>query len=149
MTLRYLRSDFQFSRINTCISNHRPLILDRIVCKWLYTIWPSFSSILVLWYKIILIALTLQPVQSLGIFFCIVFLIDIGAPRCHINESTRLSFFDFSPTLYLDMSYLFSHPTCLFGPTHFAFPPYTFIWPRFLWNLHRKSTLLVYLALLV
>ena len=67
-------------------------------------------------------------------------------PRCQINKSTRLSFWDFSPTLYLDMSYVISHPTCLFGPTHFAFPPYSFIWPYFLWNLHRISTLLIYLA---
>ena len=52
-------------------------------------------------------------------------------PRCQINESTRLSFLDFSPTLYLDMSYLISHPTRLYGPTHFAFPPYSFIWPFF------------------
>ena len=51
------------------------------------------------------------------------------------------------PTLYLDMSYLISQPTRLFGPTHFAFPPYSFIWPYFLLNLHRISTLLIYLAL--
>ena len=50
----------------------------------------------------------------------------ICTPRCQINESTRLSFLDFSPTLYLDMSYLISYPTRLFGPTHFAFPPYSF-----------------------
>ena len=29
------------------------------------------------------------------------------------------------------MSYLISHPTRLYGPTHFAFPPYSFIWPFF------------------
>ena len=56
----------------------------------------------------------------------------VHTPRCQINESTRLLFLDFSPTLYLDMSYLIFHPTCLFGRTHFAFSPYTFIWPHFL-----------------
>ena len=73
----------------------------------------------------------------------------ISTPRCQINKSTRLSFLDFPSTLYLDMSYLISHPTRLFAPTQFAFPPYSFIWPYFLWNLLRISTLLVYLALLV
>ena len=54
-----------------------------------------------------------------------------STPRCQINESTRLSFLDFPPTLYLDMSYLISHPTRLFGPTHFVLPPYSFIGPIF------------------
>ena len=61
--------------------------------------------------------------------------------RSQINESIIFGFF--FPTLYLDMSYLISHPT------QFAFPPYSFIWPYFLWNLHRISILLVYLALLI
>ena len=60
----------------------------------------------------------------------------LSTPRCQINESTRLSFLDFSPTLCLDMSYLISHPTRLFGSTHFAFPPYSYIWPYSLnWRL--------------
>ena len=47
-------------------------------------------------------------------------------PRCQINESTRLSFFDFSP-----------RPTRLFGPTRSHFPPYL---------ISKFSTLLVYLV---
>ena len=63
----------------------------------------------------------------------------VHTPKCQINESTRLSFLDFPHTLYLDMSYLISHPTCLFGPTHFAFSPYSFIWPN-LFNWHLRVT---------
>ena len=35
-------------------------------------------------------------------------------------------------------------PPCEHGKSYF--PPYSFIWPYFLWNLHRISTLLIYLA---
>ena len=55
----------------------------------------------------------------------------ILTPRCQINESTRLSFLDFPLTLYLDISYHISHPNRLFGPTHFAFPPYSLFGPIF------------------
>merc|ERR1711971_1492420 len=51
--------------------------------------------------------------------------------RCQINESTQLSFLDFSPALYLDMSCLNFQPTSSFGPM------YSFCF----------STLLLYLAL--
>jgi hypothetical protein len=70
----------------------------------------------------------------------------ISTPRCQINKSTRLSFLDFPSTLYLDMSYLISHPAHLFGPTHLfgpifyeiyiQYPPYSLIWPYLLnWHL--------------
>ena len=78
-------------------------------------------------------------------------------PSCQINESTRLSFLDFPPTLYLDMSYVISptllvylvllillfHPTPLFGPIFYEiyieYPPYSFIWP-YLFNWHLRVT---------
>ena len=46
--------------------------------------------------------------------------------RCQINESTRLTFFEFFP-----------RPTHLFGPTRSHFPPYL---------ISKFSTLLVYLV---
>ena len=73
----------------------------------------------------------------------------VGTPRCQINESTRLAFIDqqtFHPTRFLIPIYwnsTNSKPTCL----HALDPP-PLLGPTCL-KLHKISTLLVYLALLV
>ena len=69
--------------------------------------------------------------------------------RCQINESTRLSFLDFSPPCLH-----FFHPTRLANFPSYSFfrvflHPKRLLGPICLGNLYKISTLLVYLALLV
>ena len=69
--------------------------------------------------------------------------------RCQINESTRLSFLDFSPPyswLILDYNFYIFLPPYLISKFP---PPFRLFGPTCLWNLLKISTLLVYLALLV
>jgi len=81
----------------------------------------------------------------------------LTTPRCQMNESTRLSFLDFSPPciwtchvlfptllVYLALLILLFHPTPSFVPIFYEiyveYPPYSFIWP-YLFNWHRRVTL--------
>ena len=61
-------------------------------------------AISVLWYKWILAALTLHPVQILGIFLCMVFLIDLLTYPYQRSFQKKISFEDFYNFIWTGLS---------------------------------------------